>query len=92
MQAEPARRPVAPAEELNDEALEECEDPVPLAEPDDFKQTARAGLPLRPPASPSPPEGASVSPPAVPDSIIIPDEIRLAPGSKDDLGASHSHH
>jgi len=62
----------------DDEVLESCDDPVPLAEPVGRKLPAAARLakPLKPP--PGPP----------PDAVILPDDIALAPAPE----SHHSAH
>jgi predicted component of type VI protein secretion system len=73
----------------DDEALEGCDEPVPLAEP----RGARKGEfpPVSQPLRPAPPP-----PSPSPEPLILPDDIQLAPGSDANLGpaaqSSHSHH
>jgi pSer/pThr/pTyr-binding forkhead associated (FHA) protein len=63
--------PVVPAVSPpdDDELLESCDNPVPLAEPAGLKPPPRA-KPLQPPPEPAP------------EPLILPDEIHLAPGSE----------
>src|SRR5262249_8611417 len=53
----------------DDELLESCDDPVPLAEPVGLKMSVppRLARPLKPPPAPEP------------DPLILPDDIPLAP-------------
>ncbi|HKI30425.1 MAG TPA: FHA domain-containing protein [Gemmataceae bacterium] len=73
--------PVAPVVDPNDddELLEACENPVPLAEPVGLKLPVapRLAKPLKPPPPPEP----------APEALILPDDIPLAPAS-----GSHSGH
>jgi hypothetical protein len=58
---------------LADDALEDCDDPVPLPDPDnpaDFSSTARANRPPSLKPTEEPPSGP-----------ILPDDLRLASGS-----------
>ncbi|HXG10855.1 MAG TPA: FHA domain-containing protein [Gemmataceae bacterium] len=75
--AAPARPvvPVSPPAALDDDMLEACEEPVPLAEP-------VASLP-QPIQAAEPPPDKIVAPPAKPPpSMIVPDQLELAPSSE----------
>jgi predicted component of type VI protein secretion system len=84
-------RSALPADQVADDLLESCDEPVPLAEP--------AGRP-RPPVSqrrtdlapPSPPPPSRAPEPGA--SIIVPDDLRLLPSSSDVYPSHHSgsHH
>ncbi len=63
----PARRTALPPQPLPDEALEECDEPVPLPDP--------AAVPLPPPAPPHPPLAGDD------ESLVIPDDLELLPNS-----------
>jgi predicted component of type VI protein secretion system len=62
----PAAPSAGPAEE-DDELLEACDDPVPLAEPVGLKVPPLFAKPLKPPPEPAP------------EPLILPDDIPLAP-------------
>jgi predicted component of type VI protein secretion system len=69
----PARRSVketlrAPQDPAEDELLESCEEPVPLAEPDSPRPAA--SRPAKTPPHPVPPKE---------ESVILPDKLELAP-------------
>jgi predicted component of type VI protein secretion system len=80
-QASLLRRELAPAVAADpaddDELLESCDNPVPLAEPVALKMAVppRLARPLKPPPEP------------VPEPLVLPDDIPLAPASE-----SHSAH
>ncbi len=67
----PSRDP-SPMEEVEDEMLESCDEPVALDESD------KEGLPIALPAQPSAPESPL---PKKNDSLYLPDELRLMPRS-----------
>ena len=84
-------RSAQPADQVADDLLESCDEPVPLAEP--------AGRP-RPPGVPSqrrtdlvppspPPPSRGPEPGA---SVIVPDDLRLLPSSSDVYPNLPSHH
>ncbi len=62
--------PPTPAED--DELLESCDDPVPLAEPVGLKELPPLARPLKPPPGPD----------RDPEPLILPDDIPLAPASE----------
>src|ERR1041385_4601424 len=65
---------------VNDDALESCEDPIPLAEP----REKGGRVPTGSPAKLADPRSQPVPVPALAEmeeSIIIPDNLQLAPGS-----------
>lgn len=99
----PRRRPTVrapqPPDEIADEDLEACEEPVPLAEPP--AAAPRPNKITNRPGSASPPEPSIRSPldsplPSPPpqepeDSLILPDNIELLPNSDAFPGMSGSH-
>lgn len=69
---------------VNDDALESCEDPIPLAEPRDKVGAAIPKGAPAPPARSSDPHARPEPMPAIGDleeSIIIPENLQLAPRS-----------
>ncbi len=85
-------RPVTPDDVLDDdEVLESCDEPVPLREESPRHGPAAVGKPVRPP---TPADSIRDEKPSPQESILLPEEFHLAPGS--DAGPapqeSHSHH
>jgi predicted component of type VI protein secretion system len=71
----PARRPPretvrAPQDPAEDELLESCDEPVPLADP--VSPLPAASRPAKTPTHPAPPKE---------ESVILPDNLELAPSS-----------
>jgi len=77
----PPRSPRSP--QVADDLLEGCEDPVPLAEPDgSARARGKFHVPTAVPAEPeSPPIPRKGGAGDAPSSIILPDDLNLAPAS-----------
>jgi pSer/pThr/pTyr-binding forkhead associated (FHA) protein len=79
--ATPAVRPPGPGP-LEDDLLEECDEPVPLADGGELLFPAeQAPAPPPPPPASSPPRPKAAPAPAHDPSLILPDELHLAPPS-----------
>jgi predicted component of type VI protein secretion system len=85
-------RSALPADQVADDLLESCEEPVPLAEP--AARPRPAGVPsqrrtdLVPPSPPPPSRGPDSG-----ASVIVPDDLRLLPSSSSDVYPNlPSHH
>jgi predicted component of type VI protein secretion system len=74
---EPARAPL-PLDEVDDDLLESADEPVPLAEP--HRPIARNPVPAK--APPANPPGRPEE-----DSLVLPDDLELLPGSGSYPGA-----
>ncbi len=70
----------APHEPMDDDMLESCDEPVPLAEPISPHPAGRTSKPPPPPASAKKPE----------ESVILPDKLELAPSDIFPRPPSHS--
>lgn len=71
-EAAPVERRATHPRSLESADLEECDEPVALPEP---------ARPPRRPAAPAPGPGATRPAPADDDSLVLPDELQLRPGS-----------